>query len=96
MLLYNNRIIGIVAKNKLIVTKSVPQADRYRAYPLTGPGPCLHRGLDGRPKPDTTIGLGRARPCSCWATTVSGHGPTVGLAIWTCVGAAVLLVRSQT
>lgn len=79
MLSYNNKIIGIIAKNKLTITKSVPQVDRYRAYPLTGPGSCQHRGSDGRHKPVTAIGQrrsghasSRAGPCSCWATTVPG------------------------
>jgi hypothetical protein len=91
--------MSIVDKNILVVIKSVPQSSRYRAYPLTGPDSCLHRGLDGRPKPGTAIG--QANPST--VLVGSGHayagsrlcrmtGPLSDQPIWTCV----LLVHSIT
>jgi hypothetical protein len=68
ILSYNNRINSIITKNILTVTKPVPQTGRYRAYPLTVSGSCLHRGLDGRPKP--------AQACFCRVGLVPGHGST--------------------
>ena len=59
MVLYNNKIISIIAKNRLTVTKAIPQACCYRTYPLTGPSLCLHRGPDGWLKPSTAIGPSR-------------------------------------
>jgi hypothetical protein len=90
MLSYNNRIISIITKNRLTVTKSAPQTGCYRVYSLTEPSPCLHRGPNGQPKPSTAIGpirpghtYSQTRSCSCRATRaqstiVPSHKPTAG------------------
>jgi hypothetical protein len=92
MLSYNNRIISIIAKNRLIVIKSVSQVGRYRAYPLTRSGSCLHRGPIGQPKPGTDIEPGRPGhassrdgSCSCWDGSCRITGPLPARPVWTCM-----------
>jgi hypothetical protein len=101
---YNNKIISIIAKNRLIVIKSVPQTGRYHDYPLTRLGLCLHHGPDSRPKPSMAIGLGRPEhassrsgSCSCRTTTVPCHEPTIGLAYSArCIWTYIMLSRTKS